>query len=54
MFRMQEKATGLKAYGIVGVTVSQRSHIRGSRITEFLAIGTAIRLGEPERSSAVE
>jgi uncharacterized protein YbjQ (UPF0145 family) len=42
MERMQSEAETLKAEGIVGVQLSERSHGWGSHVIEFFAIGTAI------------
>ena len=48
MQRMQAEAKDLGAEGIVGVTLSEKSHGWGSHIIEFFAVGTAIvRSGEP-------
>jgi uncharacterized protein YbjQ (UPF0145 family) len=42
MQRMQTEAQELEAEGIVGVTLSEKSHGWGSHVIEFFAIGTAI------------
>jgi uncharacterized protein YbjQ (UPF0145 family) len=42
MERMQKEAEGLKAEGIVGVQLQERSHGWGSHVIEFFAVGTAI------------
>ena len=42
MKRMQTEAQELEAEGIVGVSLTERSHGWGSHIIEFFAIGTAI------------
>ena len=42
MQRMQTEAQELEAEGIVGVSLSERSHGWGSHVIEFFAIGTAI------------
>src|ERR1700745_4261310 len=42
MERMQSEAEELKAEGIVGVQLSERSHGWGSHVIEFFAVGTAI------------
>jgi uncharacterized protein YbjQ (UPF0145 family) len=42
MERMQAEAETVKAEGIVGVQLSERSHGWGSHVIEFFAIGTAI------------
>jgi uncharacterized protein YbjQ (UPF0145 family) len=39
---MQTEAQELEAEGIVGVTLSEKSHGWGSHVIEFFAIGTAI------------
>src|SRR5438045_3829832 len=47
MERMQAEAEAVKAEGIVGVQLTERSHGWGSHVIEFFAIGTAIvPLGE--------
>jgi uncharacterized protein YbjQ (UPF0145 family) len=42
MQRMQTEAQELEAEGIVGVSLSERSHGWGSHVIEFFALGTAI------------
>jgi uncharacterized protein YbjQ (UPF0145 family) len=42
MERMQKEAEELKAEGIVGVQLQERSHGWGSHVIEFFAVGTAI------------
>jgi len=42
MQRMQAEAQELKAEGIVGVTLEEKSHGWGSHVIEFFALGTAI------------
>jgi uncharacterized protein YbjQ (UPF0145 family) len=42
MERMQNEATSLKAEGIVGAQIVERSHGWGSHIIEFFAVGTAV------------
>jgi uncharacterized protein YbjQ (UPF0145 family) len=42
MERMQTEAEELKAEGIVGVQLNERSHGWGSHIIEFFAVGTAV------------
>ena len=42
MQRMQTEAQELEAEGVVGVTLSEKSHGWGSHVIEFFAIGTAI------------
>jgi uncharacterized protein YbjQ (UPF0145 family) len=43
MTRMQQEATQLGAEGIVGVQLVEKSHMFGSHVIEFLAVGTAVR-----------
>jgi len=43
MERMQHEARRLGADGVVGVSITERSHAWGSRAIEFLALGTAVR-----------
>jgi uncharacterized protein YbjQ (UPF0145 family) len=42
MQRMQTEAQDLGAKGIVGVSLSEKSHGWGSHVIEFFAIGTAV------------
>jgi uncharacterized protein YbjQ (UPF0145 family) len=42
MERMQAEAEQLQSEGIVGVTLSERSHGWGSHVIEFFAVGTAV------------
>src|SRR5258708_4313076 len=42
MERMQTEAVSLKAEGIVGAQIVERSHGWGSHIIEFFAVGTAV------------
>jgi uncharacterized protein YbjQ (UPF0145 family) len=42
MQRMQSEAQELGAEGIVGVTLTEKSHGWGSHVIEFFALGTAI------------
>ena len=42
MQRMQTEAQELQAEGIVGVSLTEKSHGWGSHVIEFFAIGTAI------------
>jgi uncharacterized protein YbjQ (UPF0145 family) len=44
MTRMQEEARGTGAQGIVAMRIEQQSHLWGSHVIEFLAIGTTVRL----------
>jgi uncharacterized protein YbjQ (UPF0145 family) len=48
MERMQAEATELRAEGIVGVQLSERSHGWGSHVIEFFAVGTAIVPTRPD------
>jgi uncharacterized protein YbjQ (UPF0145 family) len=43
MERMQDEAIKLKAEGIVGVQIQEKSHVWGSHTIEFFAMGTAVR-----------
>jgi len=43
MERMQQEARAQGADGVVGVQITEQSHVWGSRAIEFLAIGTAVR-----------
>ncbi|MBJ7609190.1 MAG: heavy metal-binding domain-containing protein [Candidatus Dormibacteraeota bacterium] len=43
MERMQDEARKLKAEGIVGVQIQEKSHVWGSHTIEFFAMGTAVR-----------
>jgi uncharacterized protein YbjQ (UPF0145 family) len=52
MQRMQTEAQELGAAGIVGVTLSEKSHGWGSHVIEFFALGTAIIT--TDSASAVE
>jgi uncharacterized protein YbjQ (UPF0145 family) len=51
MSRMQDEATALHALGIVGVQVSENTHAWGSRVIEFMAIGTAVEMAAPTHRS---
>ncbi len=42
MERMQAEAVGLKAHGVVGAQIVERSHGWGSHVIEFFAVGTAV------------
>jgi uncharacterized protein YbjQ (UPF0145 family) len=42
MSRLQQEALQAGAAGVVGVRIDQRSHVWGSRVVEFVAIGTAV------------
>ncbi len=46
MTRMQEEARGTGAQGIVAMRIEQASHIWGSHVIEFLAIGTTVALAK--------
>ncbi len=45
MTRMQDETRGTGAQGIVGMRIEQASHVWGSHVIEFLAIGTTIATG---------
>ncbi|MBJ7609188.1 MAG: heavy metal-binding domain-containing protein [Candidatus Dormibacteraeota bacterium] len=45
MTRMQDEARGMGAHGIVAMRIEQASHIWGSHVIEFLAIGTTVAVG---------
>jgi uncharacterized protein YbjQ (UPF0145 family) len=47
MTRMQDETRGTGAQGIVAMRIEQASHIWGSHIIEFLAIGTTVALARP-------
>ncbi|MDQ2897700.1 MAG: heavy metal-binding domain-containing protein, partial [Actinomycetota bacterium] len=47
MTRMQHEATALDAHGIVGVALTEHHHGWEHHITEFFALGTAIRRERP-------
>src|SRR5258708_4467670 len=42
MTRMQTEAISLKAEGVVGAQIVERSHGWGSHVIEFFAVGTAV------------
>src|SRR6266516_1881506 len=42
MDRMQAEAIGLRAQGVVGAQIHERSHGWGSHVIEFFAVGTAV------------
>jgi uncharacterized protein YbjQ (UPF0145 family) len=42
MERMQAEAVGLRAHGVVGAQIVERSHGWGSHVIEFFAVGTAV------------
>ena len=44
MTRMQDEARGSGAEGVVAMRIDQESHVWGSHVIEFLAIGTTVRL----------
>ena len=44
MTRMQDEARRARAQGIVAMRIEQKSHMWGSHVIEFLAIGTSVRL----------
>ena len=45
MTRMQNEARATQAQGIVAMRIEQASHVWGSHVIEFLAIGTTIAVG---------
>ncbi len=51
MERMQTESHSLSADGIVGVRIQEETHVWGSHVIEFLAIGTAVRLVADEHRS---
>ena len=51
MERMQLESHSLGADGIVGVRIHEETHVWGSHVIEFLAIGTAVRLVADEHRS---
>ncbi len=54
MDRLQSEAIALGANGVVGVTAEERSHVWGSHMIEFFALGTAVRLsGEKHQNLSV-
>jgi uncharacterized protein YbjQ (UPF0145 family) len=48
MTRMQDEAQRVRAQGIVAMRIDQKSHMWGSHVIEFLAIGTSVRLAAAE------
>jgi uncharacterized protein YbjQ (UPF0145 family) len=42
MTRMQDEAANVGAEGVVGVQLEEKSHMMGSHVIEFLAVGTAV------------
>jgi uncharacterized protein YbjQ (UPF0145 family) len=42
MTRLQDEARGVGAEGVVGVMTAERSHVWGSRVIEFFAMGNAV------------
>jgi uncharacterized protein YbjQ (UPF0145 family) len=44
MTRMQQEAQRVRAHGIVAMRIEQKSHMWGSHVIEFLAIGTSVKL----------
>lgn len=46
MTRMQDEAKGTGAQGIVAMRIEQASHVWGSHVIEFLAIGTTVSAGQ--------
>lgn len=53
MTRMQQDAVDVGAEGIVGVELVEKSHMFGSHVIEFLAVGTGVR-ARPEQPSIPE
>jgi hypothetical protein len=51
---MQTEAKELAAEGIVGVSLTERTHGWGSHVIEFFALGTAIIRSEDADGSAIE
>lgn len=51
MARLQQEAVALHADGVVGVSTSELSHVWGSHVIEFFAIGTAVNVVEEEHQS---
>jgi uncharacterized protein YbjQ (UPF0145 family) len=43
MARLQDEASAAGAEGVVGVRLEEKSHLMGSHVIEFLAVGTAVR-----------
>jgi hypothetical protein len=41
---MQQEAQRVRAHGIVAMRIEQKSHMWGSHVIEFLAIGTSVKL----------
>jgi len=54
MQRMQTEAKELGAEGIVGVSLTERTHGWGSHVIEFFALGTAIIRSEDADGSEIE
>ncbi len=50
MTRMQKDAMDIGAEGIVGVQLVEKSHMLGSHVIEFLAVGTGVRARPDHRS----
>ncbi len=48
MTRMEDEAQRLRAEGVVGVQLVEKSHMWGSHTIEFLAIGTGVRSLRPD------
>lgn len=44
MTRMQEEVRGTGAIGVVAMRIEEKSHLWGSHVIEFLAIGTTVRM----------
>jgi len=54
MSRMQSEGEQAGAGGVVGVTVTEQSHVWGEHAVEFLAVGTGVHPTAPERTSALD
>ena len=53
MARMQDEASALEAEGVVGVQLVEKSHMMGSHVIEFLAVGTAVHPISDDHSLAL-
>ena len=51
MARLQQEAGPLNADGVVGVNTSELSHVWGSHVIEFFAIGTAVNVVDEKHQS---
>ncbi len=52
MARMQQDAIDVGAEGIVGVQLVEKSHMLGSHVVEFLAVGTGVRARTDQKPMA--